>query len=435
VLICLQHGNLVSDTSRMSYSGSEFYMKSGAEMERLFPNHPEALANTVEIARRCNVELVDKKKPLHFPTYTVPPEYKSQKDYLMAIGKAGLKKLYPIDDFDHPKTDIEKRVADRFNYEVGVIEKTGFINYFLVVQDFIAYAKSQNIPVGPGRGSGAGSMLAYALGITALDPLLYNLLFERFLNPDRVSPPDFDIDFCQARRGEVIEYVKDKYGRENVAQIITFGTLGAKTVIRDIGRVLALPLNECDKLAKMVPETPGATGRAMRIQRRSRGYLQECGTVPEYPERANPARTAPRRAQADEKESYRRFPARRTTPDTIAATQQDADRYRQNDSLSSGDGVGGHADAPFEKARRGARAGARTARKRGGHRPRPESRYPNGAHSSHGMSRARQGHRQAVGRAHQNGIPTPGNCRENGLCLGVRGTQKCHTAFRRDQEV
>ncbi|NOU35219.1 MAG: DNA polymerase III subunit alpha [Kiritimatiellaceae bacterium] len=259
VLICLQHGNLVSDPNRMSYSGSEFYMKSGAEMERLFPNQPEALANTVEIARRCNVELVDKNKPLHFPTFAVPPEYKSQKDYLMAIGKAGLKTLYPIDDFDNPKTDIEKQVSERFNYEVGIIEKTGFINYFLVVQDFIAYAKSQNIPVGPGRGSGAGSMLAYALGITALDPLHYNLIFERFLNPDRISPPDFDIDFCQARRSEVIEYVKDKYGRENVAQIITFGTLGAKTVIRDIGRVLALPLQECDKLAKMVPETPGAT--------------------------------------------------------------------------------------------------------------------------------------------------------------------------------
>ena len=259
VLICLQHGNLVSDTSRMSYSGSEFYMKSGAEMERLFPDHPEALAHTVEIARRCNVELVDKNKPLHFPIFTVPPEYKSQKDYLMAIGRAGLKTLYPIDDFDQPKTDIEKRVAERFNYEVGVIEKTGFINYFLVVQDFIAYAKSRNIPVGPGRGSGAGSMLAYALGITALDPLHYNLIFERFLNPDRISPPDFDIDFCQARRGEVIEYVKDKYGRENVAQIITFGTLGAKTVIRDIGRVLGLPLNECDKLAKMVPEKPDVT--------------------------------------------------------------------------------------------------------------------------------------------------------------------------------
>ncbi len=259
VLICLQHGNLVSDTNRMSYSGSEFYMKSGAEMARLFPNHPEALANTVEVARRCNVEFVVENPPLHFPTFTIPPEYKSQKEYLMAIGREGLKRLYPVDDLDHPKTEIEKRVAERFNYEVGVIEKTGFINYFLVVQDFIAYAKRQGIPVGPGRGSGAGSMLAYALGITALDPLLYNLIFERFLNPDRVSPPDFDIDFCQARRAEVIEYVKDKYGRENVAQIITFGTLGAKTVIRDIGRVLALPLNECDKLAKMVPETPGAT--------------------------------------------------------------------------------------------------------------------------------------------------------------------------------
>ena len=259
VLICLQHGNLVSDPNRMSYSGDQFYMKSGAEMERLFPDHPEALANTVEIARRCNVEFVLKNPPLHFPVFGIPPEYKSQKDYLMAIGIAGLKKLYPVENLDKPQTDIEKQVAERFNYEVGIIEKTGFINYFLVVQDFIAYAKSQNIPVGPGRGSGAGSMLAYALGITALDPLHYNLIFERFLNPDRVSPPDFDIDFCQARRGEVIEYVKDKYGRENVAQIITFGTLGAKTVIRDIGRVLALPLNECDKLAKMVPETPGAT--------------------------------------------------------------------------------------------------------------------------------------------------------------------------------
>ncbi|MCC7300011.1 MAG: DNA polymerase III subunit alpha [Verrucomicrobia bacterium] len=259
VLICLQHGNLVSDTNRMSYSGDQFYMKSGAEMERLFPNHPEALANTVEIARRCNVEFALKNPPLHFPVFGIPPEYKSQKDYLMAIGIAGLKKLYPVENLTNPKTDIEKRVVERFDYEVGVIEKTGFINYFLVVQDFIRWAKEHGIPVGPGRGSGAGSMLAYALGITALDPLLYNLIFERFLNPDRVSPPDFDIDFCQARRGEVIEYVKDKYGRENVAQIITFGTLGAKTVIRDIGRVLALPLNECDKLAKMVPETPGAT--------------------------------------------------------------------------------------------------------------------------------------------------------------------------------
>ena len=259
VLICLQHGNLLSDPNRMSYSGDQFYMKSGAEMERLFPNQPDALANTVEIARRCNVEFNVDNPPLHFPVFGIPPEYKNQKDYLMAIGKEGLKKLYPVNNLDHPETDIEHRVADRFNYEVSIIEKTGFINYFLVVRDFIHYAKSQGIPVGPGRGSGAGSMLAYALGITALDPLHYNLIFERFLNPDRVSPPDFDIDFCQSRRGEVIEYVKDKYGRENVAQIVTFGTLGAKTVIRDIGRVLGLPLGECDKLAKMVPETPGST--------------------------------------------------------------------------------------------------------------------------------------------------------------------------------
>ena len=257
VLLCLQTQTVMSDEKRMRYSSDQFYMKSGEEMQALFPDHPEALSNTVEIAHRCNVEL-KLNTELHFPTYEVPQGL-TQKEYLIQIAKEGLNQRYGTADLDHPKDEKEKAVADRFYHELGVIEKTGFINYFLVVWDFIHYAKEQKIPVGPGRGSGAGSILAYSLGITGLDPLHYNLIFERFLNPERVSPPDFDIDFCQSRRGEVIEYVKDKYGRDSVAQIITFGTLGAKTVIRDIGRVLEIPLPECDKLAKMIPEEPGMT--------------------------------------------------------------------------------------------------------------------------------------------------------------------------------
>ena len=169
------------------------------------------------------------------------------------------KDLYDIDDLDSPKDEHEKEIHDRFYYEVGVIEKTNYINYFLVVADFIQYARNTGIPVGPGRGSGAGSLLAYSLKITTVDPLAYSLIFERFLNPDRVSPPDFDIDFCPTRRQDVIRYVREKYGDECVAQIITFGTLGAKTLMRDLGRVLEIELPYCDRLAKMIPETPGMT--------------------------------------------------------------------------------------------------------------------------------------------------------------------------------
>ncbi|MFH0909644.1 MAG: DNA polymerase III subunit alpha [bacterium] len=257
VMLCLQTGTVMSDPNRMKYHSDQFYMKSGAEMQELFSDFPQALANTVAIAERCHVELrLDKE--LHFPTFTVPEGY-SQKEYLIKLGKEGLKRRYGIEDVERPKSEEENRIADRFKFEVQVIEKTGFINYFLVVWDFIRFAHEQHIPVGPGRGSGAGSILAYALEITGIDPLRYNLIFERFLNPERVSPPDFDIDFCQTRRGEVIEYVKKKYGVENCAQIITFGTLGAKTVIRDLGRVLEIPYGDCDRLAKMVPEDPDMT--------------------------------------------------------------------------------------------------------------------------------------------------------------------------------
>ncbi len=261
VLICLQRGDLVADTSRHRYEGDQFYMKSGEEMAALFPDHPEAISNTIEIAKRCNVEFEFDLPAhrLHFPSFILPEGFTDKKNYLIHLGKTGLEKLYGLDDLDQPKDDHEKEINKRFYYEVGIIEKTNYINYFLVVQDFIQYARNEGIPVGPGRGSGAGSLLSYSLSITTVDPLKYNLIFERFLNPDRVSPPDFDIDFCPTRRADVIKYVRDKYGEECVAQIITFGTLGAKTLMRDLGRVLEIPLPYCDRLAKMIPETPGTT--------------------------------------------------------------------------------------------------------------------------------------------------------------------------------
>jgi DNA polymerase III subunit alpha len=253
VLLCLQTQTVMSDPTRMRYGSDQFYLKTADEMYALFPDRQDALANTLEIAERCNVEIEFGK--LHFPHFLVPAGL-SQKEYLVQLGHRGIQSLYDVGNPAHPATDREREIMARFDAEIGVIEKTGFINYFLVVWDFIHFAKQQGIPVGPGRGSGGGSLVAYALGITTIDPLRYSLIFERFLNPERVSAPDFDIDFCQARRGEVIEYVKQKYGRENVAQIITFGSLGAKTVIRDVGRVLEIPFGKCDLLAKMVPDDP-----------------------------------------------------------------------------------------------------------------------------------------------------------------------------------
>ncbi len=257
VMLCLQTQTVMSDPKRMRYSSNEFYMKSGEEMWELFKEYPESLTNTLAIAERCNVEF-QLEKDLHFPLYSVPDKG-DPKTYLTRLIKEGLRERYGIDDPDHPANEQEEVIKKRYLHELSVIETTGFINYFLVVWDFINYANKHKIPVGPGRGSGAGSLVAYALGITGIDPLQYNLIFERFLNPERVSPPDFDIDFCQARREEVIEYVKDKYGRDSVAQIITFGTLGAKTVLRDLGRALEVPFSYCDRLAKMVPDDPKMT--------------------------------------------------------------------------------------------------------------------------------------------------------------------------------
>ncbi|HMP90735.1 MAG TPA: DNA polymerase III subunit alpha [Kiritimatiellia bacterium] len=274
VMLCMQTSTVMSDPKRMRYGSDEFFMKSGAEMLALFREFPEALSNTVAIAERCHIDL-KLGKTLHFPTYIVPEGY-SQKQYLIKLGKIGLRDRYGVEDIDTPRNEEEIKIAERFYYELKIIEDTGFINYFLVVWDFIKFAHDSGIPVGPGRGSGAGSIIAYALGITGIDPLRYNLFFERFLNPERVSPPDFDIDFCQNRRSEVIDYVKRKYGRENVAQIITFGTLGPKTVIRDLARVLEIPLGEADKLAKMVPEDPEMT--LEKALKDSPEFRQACDT-------------------------------------------------------------------------------------------------------------------------------------------------------------
>ncbi len=256
VLLCMQTQCVLSDPKRMRYQSQEFYLKTREEMDVRFREFPGAVDRTLEIAERCNVELEFNKK--HFPAFKIPQGVTAER-YLRDLGYDGIRRRYGMADPLHPRDSREHEILDRFNMEMTVIERTGFVNYFLVVWDFVKFAHDHDIPVGPGRGSGGGSLVAYVLGITAIDPLRYGLIFERFLNPERVSPPDFDIDFCQARRGEVIEYVKQKYGRENVAQIITFGSLGAKTVIRDVGRVLEIPYAECDRLSKMVPEDPKMT--------------------------------------------------------------------------------------------------------------------------------------------------------------------------------
>jgi DNA polymerase III subunit alpha len=241
VMICIGTGKMVHDEKRMRYV-PELYFKSADEMRTLFAAHPEAITNTLEIAERCNVQLEFGSSK--YPEYTVP-EGKTREGYLRELCYKGLHERYG--------ERVDSKLIDRLDYELGVLEKTGFVSYFLIVWDFIHYAKQRGIPVGPGRGSAAGSMVAYVLGITDVDPLQFNLLFERFLNPERISPPDIDVDFCQNRRGEVIEYVRSKYGERAVAQIVTFGTLGAKSVVRDVGRVIGLSYGEADRIAKMIP--------------------------------------------------------------------------------------------------------------------------------------------------------------------------------------
>lgn len=247
ILLCIQTGKKVQDADRMRYEGGQYYLKSEEEMRALFPYAPEALDNTAKIADRCNVEIEFGVTKL--PRFAVPGGQDADA-YLRALCYAGLKERYPDDDGSLKK---------RMEYELSVIERMGYVDYFLIVSDFINYAKKHDIPVGPGRGSAAGSIVAYCLRITDIDPIRYSLLFERFLNPERVSMPDIDVDFCYERRQEVIDYVISKYGKEDVAQIITFGTLAARGVIRDVGRVLDLPYALCDQIAKMVPNDLGMT--------------------------------------------------------------------------------------------------------------------------------------------------------------------------------
>ncbi len=242
VLLAIQTGKTVDDSNRMRFETNEFYIKDADEMAALFPEHPEALTNTVKIAERCHVDFEFGK--YHLPEFDVPRGYTSL-EYLKKLCTYGFAKRYPNDDGSAWK---------RLQYEINMISNMGFVDYFLIVSDFINYAKSQGIPVGPGRGSAAGSVVAYCLSITDLDPIQYSLYFERFLNPERVSMPDIDVDFCYERRPEVIDYVTKKYGKDCVVQIVTFGTLAAKNAIRDVGRALSIPYREVNTISKMVPE-------------------------------------------------------------------------------------------------------------------------------------------------------------------------------------
>ena len=242
ILLCIQTGKKLADEDRMRYVGGQYYVKSKEEMENLFPYALQALENTQKIADRCNVEIEFGVTKL--PKFDVPDEYTSW-EYLNKLCFEGLDKRYG---------DKAEELKERLDYELGVIKKMGYVDYFLIVWDFIRYAKDHGIAVGPGRGSAAGSIVSYCLEITDIDPIQYSLLFERFLNPERVSMPDIDVDFCYERRQEVIDYVVRKYGKENVAQIVTFGTLAARGVIRDVGRVMDLPYAFVDTIAKMIPQ-------------------------------------------------------------------------------------------------------------------------------------------------------------------------------------
>lgn len=242
-LLCIQTGHFVDEVDRMKMEADEFYLKSEEEMRRRFASYPEAIENTAEVAAKCDLEI--ELGGRHLPEFETPGNM-DHEQYLRSLCAEGMKKRFG----ENPG----KEYSERLEYEIGVISKMGFVDYFLIVWDFIHYAKTHGIPVGPGRGSGAASIVAYTLEITDLDPIKYNLLFERFLNPERITMPDIDVDFCYERRQEVIDYVVRKYGSDRVAQIITFGTMAARAVVRDVGRVLRIPYNEVDKIAKLIPQ-------------------------------------------------------------------------------------------------------------------------------------------------------------------------------------
>ena len=277
ILLCLQTGKKLADEDRMRYVGGQYYVKSEEEMKALFPYAWEAVENTQRIADRCNVEIEFGVTKL--PHFEVPEGYDSW-TYLNKLCTDGLKERYG--DENAPAGKTGQTLRERLDYELSVIKTMGYVDYFLIVWDFINYAKSNQIMVGPGRGSAAGSIVSYTLKITDIDPIKYNLLFERFLNPERVSMPDIDIDFCFERRQEVIDYVSRKYGKEKVVQIVTFGTLAAKGVIRDVGRVMDLPYNYVDSLAKMIPQELNITiDKALQMNPELRGLYESDPKVKE----------------------------------------------------------------------------------------------------------------------------------------------------------
>ncbi|GBU28344.1 DNA polymerase III subunit alpha [Treponema sp. R8-4-B8] len=260
VLLCIGTGKVRTEEKRKKYYGDQFYFKTGDEMAEIFADYPQAIENTVKIARRCDADvpkIETKDLPQYLPEFKIPEDFKEPSEFLRHLTEEGLQKRYA----KVKESDLNKweKIKERAEYELDTIIKMGYTGYFLIVWDFIKYAKEQNIPVGPGRGSGAGSIVAYSLRITDIDPLKYGLLFERFLNPERISMPDFDIDFANEGREEVINYVTRKYGKERVAQIITFGTLGAKAVIKDVARVLGISISESEMITKLISSDPKIT--------------------------------------------------------------------------------------------------------------------------------------------------------------------------------
>ena len=247
VLLCIQTGHFVDETNRMRMQADEFYLKSEEEMLRRMSGYEEAVRNTAEAAQKCSLTIEFGKR--HLPGFTAP-DGMTNEQYLRRLCTDGLRRRYGEPTKEH---------LERLEYELNVIISMGFVDYYLIVWDFIHFAKTHGIPVGPGRGSGAASIAAYAMGITDIDPIRYNLIFERFLNPERVSMPDFDVDFCYERRQEVIEYVKNKYGSDHVAQIVTFGTMAARGAVRDVGRVLRIPYQDVDRIAKLIPQEKDIT--------------------------------------------------------------------------------------------------------------------------------------------------------------------------------
>ena len=279
VLLCIQTGKLVQDQDRMKMSTDQLYLRSPEEMKHLFSHLEEAVDNTWEIANRCQFEF--QFGQLHLPVYQVPQGYDLD-SYLEHLAREGLKRRRERGELSPQREwgEYQERLAE----ELAIIKDMGFSGYFLIVWDFVRHAREKGIPVGPGRGSAAGSLVSYALGITNLDPLPYNLLFERFLNPERVSMPDIDIDFCMDRRDEVIEYVRNKYGKNNVAKIITFGTLSARAVVRDVGRALGIPYKDVDRIAKLIPSGPGinmTVARAIEEVPQLRELMEEDARIKE----------------------------------------------------------------------------------------------------------------------------------------------------------